>query len=87
MDELKIRLKQMIIEELHLDDVSPASIDDGAPLFGDGLGLDSLDALQLAVALEEHFGVRVADETEGKEAFASVDALAAFVASHNAHAS
>ncbi len=82
MDELKAKLKQLIIDELHLADVKPADIDDGAPLFGAGLGLDSLDALQLAVAVEEQFGVRIGDEAEGKKAFASVNALAAHVAAH-----
>ncbi|MBI5509251.1 MAG: acyl carrier protein [Deltaproteobacteria bacterium] len=79
MDELKERLKKVIIQELHLDGVAPESISDSAPLFGGGLSLDSLDALQLAVAVEEHFGVRVADESEGKAAFASVDALASYI--------
>lgn len=79
MDELKHRLKQVIISELHLEGVTTESIVDNAPLFGTGLGLDSLDALQLAVAVEEHFGVRIGDETEGKKAFASIDALAAYI--------
>ncbi|MCK5688373.1 acyl carrier protein, partial [Myxococcota bacterium] len=52
MEELKSSLKTLIVEELHLDDVEPASIEDSASLFGEGLGLDSLDALQLAVAIE-----------------------------------
>lgn len=77
--DLKQNVKTMIVEELHLDELTPDGIDDGAPLFGEGLGLDSLDALQLAVAVEERFGVRVADEAEGKKAFASVDALVAFI--------
>ena len=75
----KDKIKTMIIEELRLEDVTPEQIEDGAPLFGEGLGLDSLDALQLAVAVEEHFGVRIADEDEGKLAFASVDALNEFI--------
>ncbi len=82
MDELKAKLKQLLIDELHLADVKPADIADAAPLFGAGLGLDSLDALQLAVAVEEHFGVRIGDEGEGRKAFASIDALAAYVAAH-----
>ena len=80
--DLKSALKQMVIEELYLENVTPEGIDDAAPLFGDGLGLDSLDALQLAVALEERFGVRVDDESQGKAAFASINALAAFVEAH-----
>ena len=80
MEEMKTKLKDMIIEELHLEDLNPGNIDDDAPLFGEGLGLDSLDALQLAVAVEEHFGVRINDETEGRSAFSSVAALAKFIA-------
>jgi acyl carrier protein len=79
--DLKAKLKQMVIEELYLENVTPDGIDDAAPLFGEGLGLDSLDALQLAVALEERFAVRVEDEAQGRAAFASINALAAFVES------
>ena len=80
MEEMKTKLKDMIIEELHLEDLSANSIDDNAPLFGEGLGLDSLDALQLAVAVEEQFGVRIKDENEGRSAFSSVASLAEFIA-------
>lgn len=86
MNDLKNRLKKMIVEELHLDGTEPDAISDTAPLFGDGLGLDSLDALQLAVAVEEHFSVRIADESEGKLAFASVGALAEFISAKRAAA-
>ena len=83
MADLKLRIKQMLIDALKLDGVTPESIDDSAPLFGGGgggLGLDSLDALQLAVSVEETFGVQVADEKAGKTAFASVNALASYIA-------
>lgn len=86
MNELKNSLKQMIVEELHLEGTEPETISNTAPLFGDGLGLDSLDALQLAVAVEEHFGIRIADESEGKVAFASIDALAEFISAKRAAA-
>lgn len=76
---LKDQLKALIIRELHLNNVAPDKIDDAAPLFGAGLGLDSLDALQLAVAVEEQFGVRIGDESEGRAAFASINALATFI--------
>ena len=56
--------------------------EDDDALFGDGLGLDSLDALQLAVAVEERFGVRINDETDGRQAFASVTALTQFIEKH-----
>lgn len=79
MEALKTQLKQLIIDELHLNEITPSAIADEAPLFGEGLGLDSLDALQLAVAIEEKFGVRIGDEKDGKVAFASIVALANFI--------
>jgi acyl carrier protein len=85
--DLRTKIKQVLIDELHLDDMTPDQISDTAPLFGEGLGLDSLDALQLAVAIEDHFGVRVGDERVGKVAFASVDALASFIAENSSESS
>jgi acyl carrier protein len=79
MPDLKRELKELIITTLSLEDVTPESIDDAAPLFGAGLGLDSIDALELAVVLERHFGVAIPDEDVAKKAFASIDALAAFI--------
>jgi acyl carrier protein len=82
MDEESLRneLKKLIIEELDLRDKTPGSIDADAPLFGEGLGLDSLDALQLAVAVEERFGVTIPEDDEAKAIFASVSTLAAHIA-------
>ncbi len=77
--ELNNQIKRMLIDALKLE-TTPEAIKDDAPLFGSGLGLDSLDALQLAVSVEETFGVPVADEQAGKTAFASVNALAKFIA-------
>jgi acyl carrier protein len=65
-----------------LRDRAPEDIEDGAPLFGEGLGLDSLDALQLAMAVEERFGVTIPEGEEAKAIFASVDALAAYIDAH-----
>ncbi len=76
--EVKDRLKKLIIQRLKLQ-MDPNSIDDDAPLFGEGLGLDSIDALELVVGLEQEFGVQVPDEAVGREAFASINALAEFV--------
>jgi acyl carrier protein len=76
---LKSRLKELIVEAANLQNVEPASIEDAAPIFGQGLGLDSLDALQLAMSLEENFGVRVPEGDEGRAIFASVDAIADYV--------
>jgi acyl carrier protein len=82
MDQAVLRseIKQMIIQELDLRGKGEADIEDEAPLFGTGLGLDSLDALQLAMAVEERFGVRVPEGEAGHAVFASVAALAAHVA-------
>ena len=78
-ESLKSELKILIIETLRLEDLKPDSIKDEAPLFGEGLGLDSIDALELVVAIEKHYGVLIEDEEVGVEAFASIDALADFV--------
>jgi len=72
-------LRSLIIKSLKLEDILPADIDPVAPLFGGGLGLDSIDALELVVALEKKYGIRIPDEDVGKEAFASVDALAGYI--------
>ena len=76
---IKEKLKRILIEELNLEDVTPEEIEDNAPLFGEGLGLDSLDAVELVVLLEKHFGVEVKNLDEGREAFQSVNTLVAFI--------
>ena len=80
-DLVKLRgfLKKMIIEALKLEEISVDEIDDDAPLFKDGLGLDSIDALELVVAIEKNFDVIIEDEDVGKEAFGSIRILAAFI--------
>ncbi len=81
--DLKRELKQLIIETLKLEDVTAEEIEDDQPLFGEGLELDSIDALELTVALERRYELAIPDEEVGKRAFASVDALATFVAEKN----
>jgi len=78
VSEIKQRLKSMIVERLKLQ-IDPDDIDLDAPLFGEGLGLDSIDALELVVGLEQEFGVQVPDEAVGREAFGSINTLAEFV--------
>ena len=73
-------LKQKIIDALKLQDVTPDQIDDDAPLFGTGLGLDSIDALELVVLLEKEYGIVIKDIEEGRPAFRSVRTLADFIA-------
>ena len=79
---LQLEIKQLIIDALNLEDITPDGIDASAPLFGDGLGLDSIDALELGLALHTRYGVTLsADSTEARSHFSSVNALVAFVQS------
>jgi len=83
MSDLKENLKAQIIEQLNLEDLTPADIQDDAPLFGDqGLGLDSIDALEFIVLLDSNYGIKIADPSEGKEIFQSVNTLAAYISKH-----
>ena len=82
MDDLKLRVKQMLIERLKLEGMTPDQIEDQAPLFGEGLGLDSIDALEVVLAVEQIFKVKIEDEAAGLQAFRSVEALTAFIAEH-----
>lgn len=75
---LGLRVKKLIIDRLKLE-IEPEEIENDQPLFGDGLGLDSIDALELVLGLEKEFGVKIEDEEVGVKAFASIDALVAFV--------
>jgi acyl carrier protein len=80
MDSLEQELKEFIISALKLEDISPESIDVEAPLFVEGLGLDSLDALELGVGISKKYGIQLSnDPTENREIFASVKAMAAFI--------
>lgn len=76
---LQPRLKQMIVRVLMLEGVAADDIADDAALFGAGLGLDSVDALELAIHVEEEFGVKMPDDAGTRKAFASVNALAAYI--------
>ena len=80
---LELEVKELIIDVLQLEDITPDGIDDDAPLFVDGLGLDSIDALELGVALQKKYGISLsADSEDTRRHFASVKALAAMVAGH-----
>ena len=77
--QLRVEIKRLIVDRLKLE-VAPEAIEDHQPLFGEGLGLDSIDALELVLGIEQEFGVKVEDEEMGQEALSSVATLAEFVA-------
>ena len=79
MSELKENLKQQIVTHLNLEDVEAHEIQDDEALFGEGLGLDSIDALELIVLVEQEYGIKITDPEKGKEIFHSVETLAAFI--------
>ncbi len=80
MDELIRQLKEQIIDVLNLEEMTPDDIDDQASLFGeDGIGLDSIDALELIVLLEKEYGIRLANPSEGKAIFKNVATIADYV--------
>lgn len=78
-EELILALKEQIIDALNLEEITPADIDDNAPLFGDGLGLDSIDALELIVILDKYYGIKLANPAAGKAVFQSVATIAKYI--------
>ena len=82
MEDLILKLKEEIIEVLNLEDVKPEDIDENAALFGEGLGLDSIDALELIVLMEKNYGIKLQDPSQGREIFKSVKVLADYIAAN-----
>lgn len=80
MEALKKELKERIINVLNLEDIAVEEIQDNDALFGDGLGLDSIDALELIVLLDKEYGIKLSDPKQGKEIFQSIETMAAFIA-------
>lgn len=80
MENLVEELKSKIIEMLNLEDMTPAEIENDQPLFGTGLGLDSIDALELIVLLDKDYGIKFVDQREGMQAFGSMNIMAAYIA-------
>lgn len=79
MENLIKELKEEIIKTLNLEEVRPEDIDENAPLFGDGLGLDSIDALELIVLMEKNYGIKLQDPNQGKEIFKSIVTMAEYI--------
>ena len=82
MSELKENLKRQIIEQLNLKDIKPEDIGDDTPLFVEGLGLDSIDALELIVLLQQHYGIKMTRAEDGPRIFRSVNTMAEFIQAH-----
>ena len=82
MEQLIEELKKEIIEVLNLEDMKPEDIDENAPLFGEGLGLDSIDALELIVLMEKNYGIKLQSADQGKEIFKSVRVMAEHIQEH-----
>ncbi len=79
MSELTQELKAKIIAQLNLEDLSVDDLDDQTPLFGDGLGLDSIDALELIVMLDKSYGIKLSDPKEGRKVFETIQTMADFI--------
>lgn len=84
MEDLILELKEEIIKTLNLEEVRPEDIEENAPLFGEGLGLDSIDALELIVLMEKNYGIKLQDPNQGKEIFKSIATMAEYVKEHRA---
>ena len=82
MQNLKKDLKEMLVRDLKLQEVKPEEIGDDDPLFEQGLGLDSLDAVELVVLINKHYDIQIQDMEEGRVAFASINALAGYISEH-----
>lgn len=82
MEDLTLKLKKQIIEALNLEDMEPDEIETDEALFGDGLGLDSIDALELIVLLEKNYGIKIENPKDGQKIFHSVKTMAEYITEH-----
>lgn len=83
IDTIKVMLKTLLVESLSLEELEPSDIEDDVELFGEGMGLDSLDAVEIVVMLQRHFGVEVKTADQSREVFQSINTLAHYVLEHH----
>jgi acyl carrier protein len=81
--DLKRQLKQQIVQHLNLKETDPESIRDDEPLFGEGLGLDSIDSIELIVLLDRHYGIKIKDPKEGRKILTDINTMAAYIQSNS----
>ncbi|AYB35559.1 acyl carrier protein [Chryseolinea soli] len=84
MEELTQELRQELIKQLNLEDMIPADFDENTPLFGEGLGLDSIDSLELVVLLDRNYGIKLKDPKEGRQVFHSIRTMAEYIQKNRA---
>jgi len=84
IEELKLQLRQELIKQLNLEDVLPENFDDNTPLFGEGLGLDSIDSLELVVLMDRNYGIKLKDPKEGRHVFYSIRTMAEYIHANRA---
>jgi len=84
IEELKVQLRQELIKQLNLEDVLPENFDDNTPLFGEGLGLDSIDSLELVVLMDRNYGLKLKDPKEGRHVFYSIRTMAEYIHANRA---
>ncbi len=82
MEDLTLKLKEQIIEALNLEDMEVDEIETDEPLFGEGLGLDSIDALELIVLLEKNYGIKIENPKDGQKIFYSIKTMAEYITEH-----
>jgi len=82
-EQLKLQLKEHIIKYLNLLEITPKDIADDQPLFGEGLGLDSIDSIELAVLMEREYGIKINDPKEGRKIFTSVNTIVDYILEHS----